>query len=310
MNPMIHVALITDARCVVPAAVTLASIAEHVGPDDSVTAHLFVDGVTSEDRDDLIHDPALERLTLDVRSVDSERCRGLESDIPHITPTTFHRLFLADDLPELDRLIYLDVDLLVRASLRGLWAWDLGGAVVAGVRDGSIPFLSAPGSVKDWRDLGAEPTALYCNSGVMLLDLSTWRKEGVSDRVLRYLRDRDGVVTMADQGAINAALAGAWAHLPATWNVQTEFFDPNNLVEPFLDPAAFHEIVDDPAIVHFTGPAKPWKSDCAHPYAPEWRDVLDRTSFAGWDEPEPETPKPRRTLAQRVRKAGRVLLRG
>ncbi|NNF28838.1 MAG: hypothetical protein HKN73_16555, partial [Gemmatimonadetes bacterium] len=122
--------------------------------------------------------------------------------------------------------------------------------------------------------------------------------------------ERGGLVKMADQGAINAALGGGWSRLPPTWNVQTEFFDPNNLVEPFLDPATFHGIVEDPAVVHFTGPDKPWKGDCLHPFVQEWRALLERTAFAGWTADEPESVTPGRSLAGRIRKAGRVLLRG
>ncbi len=307
---MIHIALVTDARCVVPAAVTLASIARHANAKALVSAHLFVDRVDPGDVDRLVRDPILRPLELEVRPVEPDRCRGLRSDIPHITLTTFQRLFLDEYLPDLKRVIYLDVDVLVRSSLQSLWEWELGEWTAAGVRDGSIPFLSAPGSVDDWRALGAAPTALYCNTGVMVMDLVKWREEGMAGRILEYLQERDGLVRMADQGAINAALSGRWGCLPPTWNVQTEFFDPNNLVEPFLDPATFHGIVEDPAIVHFTGPAKPWMDDCRHPFAEEWQETLSCTSFAGWTCPEPEPARPRLSLVGRVRKAGRVLLRG
>ena len=305
---MIHVALVSDARCIVPTAVALTSIAEHA--DGPVTVHLFADGVDPQVLESLEIEPAFAGLDLVVRVVDPERCSGLRSGIAHISKATFHRLFLDEYLPDLGRVIYLDVDILVRASLQGLWASKLGGRVAGGIRDGSIPFLSAPGSVEDWRTLGAAATAMYCNTGVMVLDLALWRSLGMARRILTYLQDRDGLVRMADQGAINAALRGDWAPLDPRWNVQTEFFDPNNLVEPFLDPATFHSIVEDPAIVHFTGPDKPWTSRCGHPFAAEWKSVLERTSFAGWTQEEAPRPAPRRSLVSRVRKAGKALLKG
>ena len=68
---------------------------------------------------------------------------------PGVSPAVLYRLRIADLLPDLDRVIYLDADTMVLSSLRPLWEEDLGGKPIAAVRD--IGFPSFAGIIA-WRD--------------------------------------------------------------------------------------------------------------------------------------------------------------
>ena len=307
---MIHIVLITDAQYVVPTGVTLASIARHVGPDAPVHAHVLAETLDPLDRQRLVEMTDVEGLHVEFTEVDASRVSGLASDVSYITNASFQRFFLHDYLPDLDRVIYLDGDVLVRSSLRGLWEHDLDHRLAGGVRDGSIPFLSAPGSVEDWRALGVDPRSLYCNTGVMLIDLERWRLEERGQGLVDYVERHGGTVRLGDQGALNASLKGAWSQLDPTWNVQTEFFDENNLVAAFFEPETIRSAVEDPRIVHFTGYAKPWRRRCDHPFAAEWTALLAETPFAGWPPAPASSSKRRIPGLSRLRRAASVLVRG
>ena len=78
-----------------------------------------------------------------------ERDHGVdrESDYGCASTATYRRAFLPGLLPDLDRVIYLDADLIVRSSLAELWSTDLAGAALGAVEDpwmATIPAMRAP----------------------------------------------------------------------------------------------------------------------------------------------------------------------
>src|SRR5215475_10573967 len=87
----------------------------------------------------------------------------------HLTFAMYLRLFMTEYLdPSLDRIIYLDSDLIVRGDLSELWQLNLQGAYVGGVPE--------PYSESQRKPFGFGPKDLYVNSGVLLIDLRQWRK--------------------------------------------------------------------------------------------------------------------------------------
>jgi lipopolysaccharide biosynthesis glycosyltransferase len=180
---------------------------------------------------------------------------------------TYRRLFLAEAFPALDRLIYLDADILVRQPLDALWEATLGGLALGAVPDGWVLADAA---------LHAAFGGRYFNSGVMLMDLGRWRAEAIGARCAAYLEDwRAGRRTqteggaplaalppLSEQTALNLVLGADWRELPAAWNFTRFMAEP---LEPRLGqaPGAFRRIARDPAIVHFAGHAKPWLPEFA-----------------------------------------------
>src|SRR5262252_9157634 len=86
------------------------------------------------------------RLTLpsvSLRWIDS--LRGRVDDFPNtwpiITRATYARLFIPEVLPEVDRVVYLDCDVLVRRDLGALFDSDMGTNWVLGSPDVQAPFV-------------------------------------------------------------------------------------------------------------------------------------------------------------------------
>lgn len=156
---------------------------------------------------------------------------------------SYARLLLPDLLPERERVLYLDADLLVDADITPLFALEWKGSLAAAVQD---PFFSridtqlpaeqvAPGT-GDWPAF---------NAGVLLMNLAQWRIE----RPVEALGARAGLVQgkFRDQAILNAALAGRWLRLARRWNrVLT------------LDPAHAWQRARPDSIWHFVAQRKPW----------------------------------------------------
>lgn len=175
----------------------------------------------------------------------------------HFHESCWYRVLLPTLLPELSRIIHLDADIVVLASLRDLWDTDLGGQYFAAAINPLYPF-----NPDRARELGLAPTE-YLNSGVLLMDLEQMRSQAVIQQILSYAQAHPHN-WWPEQDALSAVCRGHWRRLHARWNVQPTLYDLSTARLP-LDPTEVAQAVQHPAIVHFIGPLKPWTYLCRHP---------------------------------------------
>lgn len=104
--------------------------------------------------------------------------------LPHNKEWTmeiYHRLALPELLPpRTDRILYLDVDIIVMDSLSELYRMDLQGKSVGACKDMGVLSGTGPLSEKQARLLTPfmeDGTYFYFNSGVLLMDIDKMRRE-------------------------------------------------------------------------------------------------------------------------------------
>lgn len=185
----------------------------------------------------------------------------------------WYRILLPDMLPDVDRVLYLDCDVIVTDDLEPLWSTDLGGHPFAAC----INPLYRP-MVKPVREmLGIEDPTEYLNSGVLLLDLVQCRALDLSEQLRAYaIHHPDNACP--EQDALSVLMKGRWHSLHPRWNLQTGLIDLPRRKLPF--PAAtVEEAVTRPAVVHFNGPFKPWQYHCKHPMRGLYFDHLAPTPW-------------------------------
>lgn len=138
----------------------------------------------------------------------------------YFPPEAAYPLLLAEWLPEtLERVLFLDADLLVLDDAAKLWETETGERVLAAVPDAAIPLCSAPRGVKDLGELGIPAHAPYLNAGVMLIRLAAWRERNITKRAYDYLRKVGDRVDFLHQEALNAVLWADWLPLDGRWNL-------------------------------------------------------------------------------------------
>lgn len=182
------------------------------------------------------------------------------------TRANYLRLVMDRALPDHGRALYLDSDVLVLGDLTPLLATDLGGHPVAAVRD---PFhgVYRHGSVlPGWEGLGIPPDREYFNSGVMLLELETCRRERLFDHALRFLEERPDCIRWWDQDALNWAVEDRWLRLSRSWNTPpaSALVTAGRVCYTMEDVIPLRTLVDEePAarIMHFMTRVKPWALD-------------------------------------------------
>jgi lipopolysaccharide biosynthesis glycosyltransferase len=247
----------------------------------------------------------LEIIWLDARSA------ILDSAIlSHYPPSSLYRLRLGTLLPaDVHRVIYLDSDVVVRDSLVELWRYNLGDTLVGAVRDPLLPWAASPDCL-DWQTFGLAPDMPYFNAGVLVIPLDIWRSCDVGGLALSLLQQH--AFPRADQCALNVVAAGKWTPLHPRWNLQAGHLEPQQSYAWLAArPDELREATERPAIVHFNTAVwrRPWQPGSVYPNRELWFEDLDRTAWLGWRPDEPRRSVIRR-VANRVTRAGRVLLRG
>ncbi len=140
-----------------------------------------------------------------------------------------------------ERLLYLDVDLIVLGDLRPLFEMSLDGHPCAACADplvGRSPRTLTP---------GLPPGAAYFNAGVMLIDVASWMRNRISERSLQFLQQNPDQCRFADQDALNATLAGDFALLDERYNRFA-----------IIEKSTRDWAAGRWAVVHFAAYPKPW----------------------------------------------------
>lgn len=195
--------------------------------------------------------------------------------------STYYRLLAGQLLPAgIDRVLYLDADLIIRKSLAGLWAELPPFAYLAAAT--LHPSQRKPDFVSGFG-------GRYFNAGVLNINLAKWREDGISARCLAFLRDHPERVRYHDQCVLNH-VCRPFHEVGITWNFSPTA-RPRHAAIWGLSPAEFEEIARDPAVFHFIGQYKPWHAPreeaagIAREYF-DYADALERWLGPGWARPE------------------------
>jgi lipopolysaccharide biosynthesis glycosyltransferase len=180
---------------------------------------------------------------------------------------TYARL-LVDELFDDPRVLYVDSDILFQRDIVPLFETDLRGMTVAACQD---PLVGTIGNERmDCKALGLNPSKPYFNAGLLLIDLTRWRDERVSERTLKYLSANGERCPYWDQSALNVTLYDRWHFTDSVWNQFHVLID---------NPRFFIDIAD--SNLHFVGPAKPWQFGQGNvPGGTAFHSELARTQFA------------------------------
>jgi lipopolysaccharide biosynthesis glycosyltransferase len=181
------------------------------------------------------------------RSPDFAEFSGV--NVRHYSLASMSRLLMPSLFPEsVERVLYLDSDIVVESDIASMWSIPLGQQAVWAVQDADDDEFEKNISRK-FPELDAPPGARYFNSGVLLVNLPRWREQCVTERVIRFLKEHSERLSYPDQDALNAVLLGEWGRLPPRWNKQIiRIGQPESAS------------MDDPGILHYST-FKPWKQD-------------------------------------------------
>jgi len=292
---VIDVVSVTDRRYAPLVGVVAFSIARHLGSATSVRYHVLYEGAGGEPTPTAMPE-GIELVRHPVTGVFAALERG-----GHVSVATYLRLLIPEALAHIDRVIYLDLDLVVLDDLTALFDADIGEAPYAGVLDFPLYNQLAREGQQSWRHhhtrrylgrLGLDPRKLrYVNAGVALMQLGRLREIDFSRRATEVALRRGDKLRWLDQDVVNLLLREEIAVLDRRWNsiVGTKDVDLG-------DPS------QRPSIVHFASPDKPWLPQAKATDRDLWSDYASRAGVRATDilPAPPFLERPQRTLLQRL----------
>ena len=206
-----------------------------------------------------------------VKAVNIEKRIPIKLDTGYWSVVCYVRLFFAEMFPDIDRIMHIDCDTLVRGNLDNVYYTNLDNYA------GALCYDCLP-SVK--YQAGFQRTDQYFSNGFMIFNLEYIRKHDIEDMFIDYIVKQKGVLPHLDQDVVSAVLKNKVFLLPAKYNVLSVTFalksDSVSVFandEPYYSKNEILEALDNPIIIHFVGYRfynKPWIQPCYHPYNQEW----------------------------------------
>lgn len=302
-SSVVHIVYAADDKFAEILGVSLVSLYENNQDMEKIIVYILDSGIVEEKKQKLLaicrnyrRNPVIfiqgenvsERLSINV-SID----RGSLSQ--------YARLFVSSVLPaDLDRVLYLDCDVIINRSIYELWNLDLQEKTIGALMDAFSGYYRA--------NIGLDENDIMFNSGVMLIDLQKWREQKIEEELLKFIIFKHGKIQQGDQGVLNAVLSHNVYCFEPKMNSVTIFYDfTYKEILIYRRPPQFYaeeqisEAVKNPLIIHFTTSflsKRPWVKGCKHKCVEQW---LKYKSMSPWKDVslwEDNSPKWKQTGAK------------
>lgn len=261
-STIVHFAAQTDSFFVLPTAVMAVSARENMKAGSSYHFHLFYEDLASW-QIKLFEGLETPSFKVSLHEVINSRHTKFSKKLK-VTSVSLVRLELPERLPNLDKVLYLDGDIIVHSDLTELYSTDLGQNYIAAVKD---PYHYNHGDY-----VNQFPGNGYINSGVMLMNLAVLREEGVVDKFFEAKAHPEKFWRFQDQDVVNYCCANRIMYLHPRYNTlywayqlaeQGEITMYNKLYKTNYSSVA--EIKFDAKISHLAGlhGNRPWDKSCA-----------------------------------------------
>lgn len=181
--------------------------------------------------------------TIEFMILDERMFEGFRT-YAHFSKDIYSRYLLPKLLPDRDRILYLDADILVTGDILDLYQFDLGANYVAAAKDIGIQKQQ----FKSYMDSLSLDGGNYFNSGVLVMNLQKMRADKKVEELFEITASYGDDLWHPDQDAINIVFKNSIKELPRKWNYQDEDrkIDPTNL--------------ETASVIHYTTEKKPWNT--------------------------------------------------
>lgn len=180
----------------------------------------------------------------------------------YLSKVVWYRILMPELLHKVDRVLFLDCDLIVNDDIALLWETNVDHQYFAAVTN-----VVEKRFANRAQALGLEGPHQYFNAGVALWNLKQMRAEKFSEAVIQYAQKNAAKLLWLEQDAMNALFSARRVHLHPRWNVQ------NGIIYKAwgcrcLNKEELEKALSKPAIFHFEGgeAGKPWHLLCTHPH--------------------------------------------
>lgn len=244
-----------DNNLVFPACVCISSLMMHAKPETFYD--IFIIHSKSEKLDtsklDLI--PSYyPNCKIQYRKIDNIFNESFQ--IRGITTPTYYRLLIPDLIPEYDKIIYADVDIIFRMDLSELYSISLKDKYLAATHEINMNI-----SQEGRKHISSIPQLVlgeYIQAGFIVMNSELIRKDNIQKKFLDLAKQK---FTFQDQDILNIACRGKIYILPWYYNMTTYSYyyleKKSELLGEYAN--SNQELARNYSNIHYNG-AKPWNS--------------------------------------------------
>lgn len=191
-------------------------------------------------------------------------------EIKHYTTNAFSRYFIPELKPDLGKVLYLDVDIIVTGDIAELYNQDLGEYYLGAILEDYCPF-----NYTYLKKIcpGYKGGCNYFNSGVLVMDLDGFRRHNIAQKLVETTTRLNDLLNCPDQDVLNLIFENNFKKIDYKFN----FFSGH---EKYVDESGKKELLEareNHLILHFTG-GKPWLDKSVEMSYKFW-DIVKETPF-------------------------------
>lgn len=179
--------------------------------------------------------------------------------------SVYYRLLAHEFLPDdLDKILYLDADILIINDIFDLYKIDLKEYYyAASVHTNPVTPITNP--INEIR-LGTKGVEGYYNSGMLLMNLPVLRENVKKKDIHEYIKENRNVIIYPDQDVLNGLYGHKILHIPdSIYNYDTRFDPAYFISKP--EEWDIDWVIENTIVLHFCGRDKPWGRASRHRYA-------------------------------------------
>lgn len=238
----IHIALTFDDNYLEYSIVLMTSILANKS-DEKIHFHILDGGLCCESKRKIFE---VQNCEITFHIVNNKIFENYQKSDYY--PSAMLWTMILPDLIKVDKLLYLDVDMVVNSSLIDLWNTELEDNYIAAVEDAN--------GVKYAKRFFGNKDIKFFNTGVMLLNCKKWRENNITEKAVEMSMKNTGTKWGYDQTVLNILFMNAVKYLNLKWNLQ---YCPLNVWATYKDIEEYKNAIDNPSIIHYVGDYKPWK---------------------------------------------------
>ena len=169
--------------------------------------------------------------------------RSFPSKVPHISKEAYFRLYAPFLLPQdMDRILYLDSDIIINGNIEELYNIDFEDAIFAATENIDLN----PNFQEDTnKRLGLPLDNKYINSGVLLINLKKYKDFITEDNINQYIDENYENIIYMDQDIINKMFYQQIKIVSETYNYQINHIKSDEEVN-----------YQNKKIIHYLSPSK------------------------------------------------------
>ena len=275
----VHISLSIDNKFIYPLIVFLTSLLENRASTTFYMIHILTSKNLNKDYYDKIN-KVIDKYGKDASKISfynmGDDFKGAITGI-HISLASYYRIALPSLLPNVDKIIYSDTDVINFKDLSEMYSLQFKDKVYF------MGTLDNPGLVNELKQLRVY-TQKYMNAGILLMNLKGMRQDGIEQKIRKYIFSH--YLDHHDQTAINAVCYDNFEILSVkyatfVYNSLQEMKNQNdrqNKIFRYNDNElnmAFYE----PTLLHYVGWTKPWDKKYGKIYGEYWWYYAKKSGF-------------------------------